>query len=101
MHAKNMSNTSLCKGGRVAFFKPSTLCPKSAQQDTDSTSTRLPVVTRACMSLCITGRQPTRPDSQAAFCRMCSNFYSRLEPLGSQAWGHPNYDVVSCQSDKV
>lgn len=50
-------------------------CPKSAQQDTDRTSTRLPAVTSASMSLCITGHQPTRPDSQAAFYRTCSNFF--------------------------
>lgn len=59
MHAKNMSNTSPCKGGRAAFFKASTLCPKSAQQDTDSTSTILPAVTRlVCHSALQGASQP-------------------------------------------
>lgn len=89
------------KGEKVAFFKSSTPCPTRAQQGTNSTSAGLPAVTSACVSLCITSRQPTHPDSQTAFYRMCSNFCSSLEPLGSPGWGHPNYDAVSYQSDKV
>lgn len=99
--AKNTPNARPCKGGRAAFFKTSRLYPMSAQQDTNSTSTRLPAVTRACLSLCITGNHPTYPDSRVTVYRMCSNFYISLEPLGSSAWGHPNYDSVSCQSDKI